>query len=238
MLHPLRIALALALSLICVTVHAEEFLDFRVNSSLHHVGMYLNGDDGKALGSFGALEQYLKQKGVQLVFAMNGGIFMTDQRPLGLYIENGKELRPLSQRTQGYGNFYMQPNGVFAITEVGPFVVSTKDYPRLAQDHRVSYATQSGPLVVIDGDINPEFDTNSPSRKVRNGVCVDRQAIVHFSISQSRVTFYEMASHFRDDLKCQNALYLDGSISAVYYPERGFDSLGGYFGPMIGVTLK
>ncbi len=47
---------------------------------------------------------------------MNGGMFEADNTPKGLYIENSRILKPLDT-SQGSGNFYLQPNGVFYITQ-------------------------------------------------------------------------------------------------------------------------
>ena len=48
-----------------------------------------------------------------LVFAMNAGMYEEDRSPVGLYVEGGKALRPVNQRS-GSGNFYLKPNGIFS----------------------------------------------------------------------------------------------------------------------------
>jgi uncharacterized protein YigE (DUF2233 family) len=53
--------------------------------------------------------------GGQLVFATNGGMYQTDRSPLGLYIENGRELRRANTAV-GAGNFYIKPNGIFYVS--------------------------------------------------------------------------------------------------------------------------
>ena len=49
----------------------------------------------------------------QMTFAMNAGMFHYTYRPVGLYIERRKKLFPLN-RLRGWGNFYLEPNGVLA----------------------------------------------------------------------------------------------------------------------------
>jgi uncharacterized protein YigE (DUF2233 family) len=52
------------------------------------------------------------------------------------------------------------------------------------------------------------------------------------------VTFHEFASLFHDKLQCDNALFLDGSISALYAPELGRDDFTLPMGPIVGVVAK
>ena len=53
----------------------------------------------------------------EIVFATNGGMFEKDFSPKGLYIENKKEIQILDTKMVGYGNFYLQPNGVLSVDE-------------------------------------------------------------------------------------------------------------------------
>jgi uncharacterized protein YigE (DUF2233 family) len=52
------------------------------------------------------------------------------------------------------------------------------------------------------------------------------------------VTFHEFALLFKDDLKCPDALYLDGSISAVYAPSLGRHDRWRPMGPIVGMVAK
>lgn len=150
-------------------------------------------------------------------------------------MENGKELAPLNL-DDGKGNFFMKPNGVFVLGKSGPAVVASPAYAAYAaRAGDVRLATQSGPMLVIDGKLHPRFDPDSPSRYVRNGVGVlDGKAI--FVISNVPVTFHELASYFRDTLHCQNALYLDGSISSLFSAALGRADAGAPLGPILGVV--
>ncbi len=173
--------------------------------------------DGSAFASIPALRQDLAARGEQLVFAINGGIYSRKLEPLGLFIQDGETLAPLS-RGKGGGNFFLKPNGVFFITSQGAQVVETDNYRPSGQ---VRNAIQSGPLLVRDGELHPRFIPGYESRYVRNGVGVDREGRVVFAISDGAVNFHDFGTLFRDRLHCPNALYLDGQISKMYLPELG-----------------
>ena len=179
------------------------------------LGLYWKRPDGTAYGTIQGLREALVKEGKQLLFATNGGIYSKGYTPLGLYIENGKRYYKLN-RGDGGGNFFLLPNGVFYITEEGAAVVDTRDYnPK----QKVRHAIQSGPLLVNNGELHPRFIKSSASLYVRNGVGVDREGRVVFAISDQPVNFHDFATLFRDRLDAPNALYLDGSISAMYAPE-------------------
>jgi uncharacterized protein YigE (DUF2233 family) len=100
------------------------------------------------------------------------------------------------------------------------------------------YASQSGPMLVIDGALHPRFLPQSPSRYIRNGVGVSADGTVaYFAISNEPVNFTEFAGLFRDTLDTPDALYFDGSISRLYAPELGRDDFGFAMGPMVGTVV-
>ncbi len=188
---------------------------------------------GQPYGSFSALSAALAVDGKQLVFAMNAGMFGADLKPIGLYIENGKQARKINRRN-GSGNFHLKPNGVFYVAGGQAGVVETEAYAK--KGLKPDFATQSGPMLVINGKIHPKFTETGPSRKRRNGVCVPGKNEVVFAISDGFVNFHSFARLFRDGFKCQNALFFDGSISSLHAPEMGRSD--GFFdlGPMVAVV--
>jgi len=97
-------------------------------------------------------------------------------------------------------------------------------------------ATQSGPMLVINGRLHPRFDRNSTSLKARNGVGVRADGKVVFAISQAEVSFDAFARLFRDALNCPNALFLDGGSAASLYAPS-FNRYGNILslGPMLAV---
>lgn len=182
-----------------------------------------NPDDGQPFGSIEALRDWGHAHGRKLLFATNAGIYDRQNAPLGLFVENGKTLVPLnlSHGKASAGNFSLLPNGVFAIYADGHAAVRTtgdfKNDGKAAQ-----WATQSGPMLLIDGKLNPKFVDDSSSLKWRSGVCAKTPTDVIFAVSEAPVNFHTFGRLFRDRLGCRDALYLDGSISRLYTAGDGF----------------
>jgi len=181
--------------------------------------------------------QYLKtnieENNQQLIFAVNGGMYDKNHNPKGLYIENGAILSPIDKVKEGYGNFYLTPNGVFYLKYNGKAFIQTTQ--NLYLDRNIKYATQSGPMLVIDGDIHPKFTKGSKHKNIRNGVGILPNGNVLFAMSKKEMSLYEFASFFKDK-GCKNALYLDGFISKTYLPSKDWEQMGGDFGVIIGVV--
>lgn len=179
-------------------------------------------DDQRLYRRFERIQAVLQPQGRSLVFGMNAGMYHANRAPVGLYIESGQTRFPLNL-ADGVGNFFLKPNGVFAIDRQGQAIItSSEDFAR--QYHQpnptLNWATQSGPMLVIQGKLHPAFNPQSVSKTIRNGVGrVDGQHVV-FAISQQPINFYDFAQLFRDQLGCQDALYLDGGISSIYLPDQ------------------
>jgi uncharacterized protein YigE (DUF2233 family) len=197
------------------------------------IRLFLSGTDGKPYGSLAALAQALKAKGERLMFAMNAGMFKEDQSPVGLYVENRKKLHEVDTRA-GATNFHLKPNGVFWIGDGVAGVTETSRF--LAAPPGVRYATQSGPMLVVEGRIHPKIKPGGASEKIRNGVGACDGGAVAFAIADEPVNFDTFARLFRDGLGCQNALFLDGSVSSLYAPELNRDDELGPIGPIAGVV--
>jgi uncharacterized protein YigE (DUF2233 family) len=181
---------------------------------------WLDGD-GRPYGGIEALRQAGEANGKMLLFATNAGIYDREYRPLGLTIADGKMLRPLNTSRGRSGNFGLQPNGVFYVDRQGQAgIATTSDWRERGIDARL--ATQSGPMLVVDGAINANFDEASDSRKWRSGVCVTSAQQVAFAVSYAPVTFHTFARVFRDVLGCRDALYLDGTLSRIYTAADGY----------------
>jgi len=195
----------------------------------------LNRRGKRKVYDFETVAELAEAKGHRLIFAMNAGMYQPNRQAQGLMIVNGVEQQPIDTATSGYGNFYLQPNGIFALDSSGRgYVVTTQQYPRLADSVGIRYATQSGPMMLVDGQINPLFGVNSPNRHIRNAVGVTRFGQVVFAISERPVTFYELSTFLRRQ-GCVHALYLDGAISQAYLPQIGVGKLenGRGLGPIV-----
>ncbi|MEZ5776777.1 MAG: phosphodiester glycosidase family protein [Paracoccaceae bacterium] len=196
--------------------------------------LFLRGADGETIGTFERLRSVLAAEGRKPIFAMNAGMYHPDRRPVGLYLENGMQESQLVT-SAGPGNFGLVPNGVFCIGAGRFALIESLAFDR--DPPECSYATQSGPLLVIDGALHPRFLPDSDSRYVRNGVGVSadgKRAL--FVISDGAVNFDTFARVFRDALHLPDALYFDGNISRLYAPEIGRDDFGFPMGPIVALS--
>ncbi len=198
------------------------------------IRLFWKAADGRPYGSLAALAGDLRARGQRLAFAMNAGMFKEDQSPVGLYVEMGQKLHGADTRGGGGTNFHMKPNGVFWIGDGAAGVIETGQF--LAAPPAARYATQSGPMLIVDGKIHPRIQPNGTSQKIRNGVGVTDSGAVYFAIAEEPVTFDAFARLFRDALGCRNALFLDGSVSSLYAPELSRDDEIEPIGPIVGVV--
>ena len=233
---PAKFSIVVALTLSALAARPVSALESRVenvdHASFHIVQIDLaretlelhwRDQDDRAFGSIDRLREWGAAHGRSLLFAANAGIYDRQFRPLGLYIEDSHTLRPLNivQANGRAGNFAMQPNGVFSVDEHGlADVTTTERWHEHHGDARI--ATQSGPMLVVDGAINPNFDAESESLKWRSGVCAKTPQQVVFAVSDAPVSFHAFARLFRDTLGCRNALYLDGTLSRIYMQDEGY----------------
>jgi uncharacterized protein YigE (DUF2233 family) len=187
--------------------------------------------------TFASVASLARQAGKTPAMIANGGMFRPDHSAQGLLVIDGETLSLRDTATSGYGNFYLQPNGIFALDHAGcGYVVLTQAYPALTDRHDIRYATQSGPMMLIDSTINPLFTDGSPNLYIRNAVGITAEGEVIFAISEQPCTFFDLSSVLLQH-GCTDALYLDGAISRMYVPTLGVggppDSVA--LGPLIGV---
>ena len=193
--------------------------------------LVLDGPRGP-LRSLAALESFLGARAQRLRFAMNAGMYDEAGNPIGLYVEESRERRPIN-RQRGPGNFHLLPNGVFTVAADGRVAVLPSGRYDPASLPR--FATQSGPMLVIDGRLHPAIQDDGPSLHIRNGVGVDSADTAWFVISEDAVSFGRMARFFRDVLDCPNALYLDGSVSSLWDRPGGRRDTNRQLGPLVAV---
>jgi uncharacterized protein YigE (DUF2233 family) len=200
------------------------------------IRLFWKKEDGAPYGFLQALPHKVDEHSGRLLFATNAGMFDPNYKPVGLYVENGRELVHLNTRS-GSGNFHLKPNGVFFVAGDRVGVLETGAY--LKQRLRPDLATQSGPMLVIDGKLHPRFIRYGASRKRRGGVGARDNHTVVFAVSDSEVSFQEFGRLFRDDLKCRNALFLDGgSVPSLYVPAMKAGANFLRIGPMIGAFAR
>ena len=210
----------------------DQILAYTVDTKTQDLQLFWKNDKDETFKSIQNLKNYVESKSLTLTFAMNGGMFNKDFSPQGLFIQNKKTLAVLDT-ADGNGNFYLKPNGVFYITtDNNPFVCKTTDFN---DNGKIKYATQSGPMLIIDGKIHTAFKAGSTNLNIRNGVGILPDNKVVFAMSKTEINFYDFAKYFQS-LGCKNALYLDGFVSRTYLPEKKWTQTDGNFGVIIGVT--
>lgn len=205
--------------------------------ALHRIAMANLGADKQPFGSLAAFAGTTDSAAI--AFAVNGGMYGDDLKPIGYFVQNGERLADLNRADgakEGGGNFYMKPNGVFFGTGGKWQVLGSNTFFNTIGD-RPEFGTQSGPLMLVEGKLHPEIQDNGPSRAIRNGVGVDASGKAHFVISDVPVSFGQLARYFRDVVKVSNALYLDGQVSSLWDPASGRMDKG-RVGPIIVVTKQ
>ena len=182
--------------------------------------------------SFSALQAALGKRADKVAFAMNAGMFDEKGNAIGLLVENGKQLRAINRR-KGGGNFHLMPNGVFLVRRDGSAAVVTSEAYAPSKD--VLFATQSGPMLVIDDKLHPAFDRDGTSKHFRNGVGIAPDGTPIFVISADPVSFGKFARFYRDRVKAKNALFFDGAVSSLWDPATHRMDSHAPLGPMVVV---
>lgn len=219
-----------------VTFELSPYLVCSFDARTDDIRLFLRDETGAPFGQFDRLANHVASQGGSLIFAMNAGMYHDDRRPVGLYVEEQQSEMGLV-KTPGPGNFGMLPNGVFWVEDGVAGVTETLAYADLFADDPPRFATQSGPMLVVDGELHPVLNPDGTSIRRRNGVGVsaDGHRVV-FVISDAPVNFHSFARLFRDRLDLPNALYLDGAVSKVYAPALERNETGLDMGPIVGVV--
>lgn len=218
-----------------VVYMSKEYFVCEVNPHQNKIELFNQLEGKPGVYDLGTLARTKKK---ELLFAMNGGMYERDLSPAGLFVSEGKQYKPVNVNKEGEGNLYLFPNGIFLLDSTdAPYVVTTEAF--LSAKYKIKLATQSGPMMVINGVFNSHFTAGSPNLNIRNAVGINKAGNVVFVISRNPVNFYEFSELFRDKLGCANALYLDGAVSQYFVPEiDGMPRPGPQLGPIITVSKK
>jgi uncharacterized protein YigE (DUF2233 family) len=212
----------------------DTLISYQVNLKRQDLKLYWKDDKNQTFKSIQNLKNWLETKNKTLVFAMNAGMYKVDNSPLGLFIQDRKTITPLNIR-KATGNFYWKPNGVLYIdTENNATICKTEKF---INNGKIKYATQSGPMLVIDGKIHPEFKQGSTNLNIRNGVGLLPNNDLVFAMSKKDINLYDFAKYFKE-LGCKNALSFDGFVCKTYLPEKNWIQTDGDFGVIVGVTTN
>lgn len=210
----------------------DRFVSYIADPKKQELKFYWKDDKQELFGNMLNLKNWLEVHHRKLEFAMNGGMYKKDFSPQGLFIENQQIISDIDT-TNGEGNFYLKPNGVFYLTiDNIPVICSTSDF---RNDKKIKYATQSGPMLIIDGQIHPAFKQGSTNLNIRNGVGILPGNRILFAMSRTGINFYDFAAYFKNQ-GCRYALYLDGFISRTYLPSQNWTQTDGNLAVIIAVT--
>lgn len=235
--------------LVARTINWKGVPYFVITVAPEQVQFFLEDAQQQKFKSFEKLKSHLEQQDKTLLLAMNGGMYLPqqDNEPQGLYIAQGVVRTALERETKIRPiktNFYLHPNGVFYIQKDGKAFVKSNEAFQKGEEPtnyaHINYATQSGPMLVMDNVLHPAFTPNSKNVHFRNAVGILPNGQVCLVLSKEKVCFYDLATLFKEELDCANALYLDGYVSKLYYPaEKEYqDEKKGNFGVIIGVTQE
>jgi uncharacterized protein YigE (DUF2233 family) len=202
------------------------------------IELHWKDSSGQPYAQISRLQAEIEAKGRNIEFVMNAGIFESGGIPSGLHLEKGVELLPLNLR-EGVGNFFLKPNGVFAVADGKGVIMESGGFGKSAI--KATLGIQSGPLLLQGGAIHPQFQKNSPNQKHRNGVgIVAATGQVVFAITElqplsNRVNLHGFARLFQS-LGCKDALFLDGDISEMVVKSAGPIAPGNRLGAFLVVT--
>jgi uncharacterized protein YigE (DUF2233 family) len=207
---------------------------FVVDTNELDLRLFWKDPNGLPYKSIENLKNSLEQSGRKLLFAINSGTYEANNTPLGLHVEDGQILSKLNT-SDGNGNFFLKPNGIFFITNNNrASILNTSSY-RSIDESNVDIALQSGPLLIENGNFHSLIKEDSPNKHIRSAVGYINNNTVVFAISNVAVNFYQMAEMLKFNFGCDDALLLDSVGSRMYLPELGRNTTTGELGGIIGV---
>jgi len=154
--------------------------------------------------------QWQKATGAKVL--MNGGYFDSNDQPEGLLVSNG----------QVFGTSYQGFGGMLSVDEQGNISLrSLSEQPYDPDTDQLAQATQSSPMLVIDGK-RTQFEANAASQR-RSIVATDTQGRLLFIASpDAAFSLDEIADLLASsDLSIKDALNLDGGASTGLYVGDG-----------------
>ncbi len=219
----------------CTLDSSNPYEVVRVDPDIHQITLHWkNPSTNQPFKTINHLITSLEKDGHTIIAVTNAGIFEPDLVPTGLYVEQSIELHPINLE-DGYGNFYLKPNGVFFVSNDRYGIMESSRFSEQALD--VAYALQSGPLLIEDQQVHPAFTLGSKNCRLRSGIGVTSDGHAVIAISNGAVNFHDFAIWYRDIIKADHALYLDGAISELFTKGRPISSKES-FASFLAVTLK
>ncbi len=230
-----------------IKIRGVKYKVFIADTNLHIIDLHLyDFKDSLHFKNLSNFKRYFdkKQPG-KIEMLTNAGMYRSNNDPEGLYIcssrdtffdvDNGLDNPDL--------NFYMKPNGIFYCDKKGvPHITKTENWQSVDTSN-VLCATQSGPLLLNNGKLHPNFNYASSNAKIRSGVGtykeIELRSKAVFIITSNETNFIDFTEVFKYVLGCNDALFLDGAISRMYVKtDKISDFENSSFGPIISVVHK
>src|SRR5262249_24646900 len=204
-----------------------------VDLAKHTVRLYWKRSDGIPYAYLSSLPRVLEHETGRLLFGTNAGMFDPAFKPVGLYVEQGRELVHVNT-SSGYGISQMKPNGIF--------YMARRHGGRGGNTGISQAAPPDGPGDAIGADAG---DKRARASSLRPGQYLAQSAHWRWSTRgwQSHICHLpgrgvvrRLARLFRDGLNCPNALFLDGGSASSFYASS-LNSHGNILslGPMLAV---
>lgn len=229
---------------VSVNIRGVEYTFFVTDTTKHRIDLHFySHKDSANFKTLRKLHSHLDTLYPKKVLMLtNAGMFTPSKTPEGLYISGTRDTTfELDLGPENDLNFYLKPNGVFYCDRNGlPHVVKTEKWVEMRKDtSTVSCATQSGPILLDNGSPHPKFRYTSSNKLIRSGVGIvgGKPSKAVFAITSNDSNFMDFAEVLKYFFGCENALFLDGTISKMYLKgSKEIDNSS--FGPMISVIEK
>lgn len=152
-----------------------------------------------------------------MIFLINACISDTLCRPIGYYVENSQQIQTANLGS-GSGNFFLKPNGALLFMQDNVIICATSE---IQSYKNVKLGVQSGPLLLSNGAVNPQFNPISQNKNIRCGVGIYSDSkgdkFLVFAISNNPISFFDFAELFSKKFKCDSALCLESVGCAMYF---------------------
>lgn len=151
-------------------------------------------------------------------FSINACISDTKCKPIGYYVNDYKEIQQVNSSNNGQGNFYIKPNGALLIMDNDIIICKTSEISKYSN---IRIGFQSGPMLLINDEINSSFNINSQNKNIRCGAGIyeiNKKSYLVFAISSVLVTFYEISRFFKEKYNCTYAICLESAGCSMNLP--------------------
>jgi len=152
------------------------------------------------------------------LFLINASVSDASCKPIGYLNFNGNVVNA-PNLADGKGNFFLKPNGALLLSKSDAVIVESSF---IGTVNDIFWGVQSGPLLMNNGMINPNFTQSSTNLKVRCGVGIfvdnNGKKNLVFVKSINPVTFYAFTMLFQYRFNCSVALCLESAGCAMNLP--------------------